>query len=95
MHWKAREQSTVALASTETEYLVSVMGIKDLRLIQTLCKEMNIPIRDTTVLLDDQAAVQMTKSKLSTPRTKHLDIRLQFVKQIVKQKRLTLQYVEA
>ena len=46
------------------------------------------------VLVDNQAAIKMAYNQQSTQRTKHMDLRLQFVKEKCADQTIELQYVD-
>ena len=84
--WKSKLQETVALSSTEAEYLALSPAVKEAlflrNLLHDLCPTMS---KSATVALfeDNQSTIKQASNLQSSDRTKHVDIRHHFIKQHV------------
>ena len=93
IHYKAKLQSVVCLSSTEAEYIALSLGLKDLMWIQNILNELNINLTETNCYCDNQGSIKMAHNEQSTSKTRHLDIKLQFVKTLVQSGRVNLKYI--
>jgi hypothetical protein len=98
LNWKASKQSTVSLSTAEAEYkALSDLG-RDLAWFANLLKELEIGISTTNieVAVDNRAAIDLAKSEASQNsfRTKHMDIRLHFVRELIQAALIKLHYVK-
>ncbi|KAI3780212.1 hypothetical protein L2E82_10183 [Cichorium intybus] len=81
--WKAQLQSTVALSSTEAEYMAITEAVKEDIWLKGLFREFDGRIKVTTVFCDNQSAIFLSKDQMFHDRTKHTDIRYHFVRDII------------
>lgn len=92
--WITRKQHTVALSSTEAELAALCVavchGLWMLRLLQDLGCEVNGPV---TYFEDNQSTIRITEDSKGFGRLKHVDVKLFFLKDLVKQKQIVLEYV--
>ena len=81
--WKSRKQPTVALSSSEAEYMAIAEGTKEALYLRQLCSSLGMPQSNPTIIhVDNQSAIALTKDTASKhSRTKHIDIRFHFVRQ--------------
>jgi hypothetical protein len=78
--WLSKKQSTVALSSTEGEYMAMSDAVRELIWLRLWVREV-LDITDTaTLLTDSTAAKAMTTNPLNHQRTKHIDVRHHFVR---------------
>lgn len=95
VHWESRKQRCIALSSTEAEYLAIGDVCKDISftknlLSEILCKH-NI---DVIVYNDNQSAQKLLKLKeYCHKRTKHIDLRYHYVKELVKDNVISVEYM--
>ena len=82
--WKASLQRVVALSTTEAEYVSADEGIKGLWL-KGLIGEMGISDNNVVVFCDNQSALFLMMNPAYHDRTKHIDIKLHFVREKVSQ----------
>ena len=91
--WLSQKQSTVALSTTEAEYIALSSAAQEVvwlkQLFQDLQEDGKQPI---TVMEDNQGAIAMAKNPVVHRRTKHIDIRCHFVCEQVEKGNLQLQY---
>ena len=91
--WNSRAQKTVALSSTEAEY----MGLSDCSRqcvwIKTLLSELQIPIKYFPICADNQGSIFIGQNPVQEHRTKHIDVRYHFIRQCVEDKKVKLFFV--
>lgn len=94
--WRSRKQQSVALSSSEAEYVASNLAGTELLHLKGLlsefcqCEGMDIKC---TLLVDNQGALSMIKNFENTCRSKHIDIKFHFIKDIVSKNLISIEYV--
>jgi len=58
-------------------------------------KELKSNISGIEVNIDNKAAIYNAKNQSINPRTKHMDIRLHYVRELVKSNKIILKYVKS
>ncbi|KAG8475264.1 hypothetical protein CXB51_032125 [Gossypium anomalum] len=81
--WKATLQTTVALSTTEAEYMAITEACKKAIWLKGLFSELNEDLQISTVFCDSQSAIFLTKDQMFHERTKHIDVRYHFVRDII------------
>ncbi|KAG8503399.1 hypothetical protein CXB51_001318 [Gossypium anomalum] len=81
--WKATLQTTVALSTTEVEYMAITEACKEAIWLKGLLSELNEDLQISTVFCDSQSAIFLTKDQMFHERTKHIDVRYHFVRDII------------
>lgn len=78
--WQTRRQPTVALSSTEAEFMSMVAAIQEALWLKRFEREM-FPEAPKSIILycDNQGALHLAKNKNYHARTKHIDIRKYFI----------------
>lgn len=89
--WRAKKQGIVTLSTAEAEYVSISEGCQELTWIQNLCKEFGIDTKDSLIFSDNQSAIALTNGKCSH-RTKHIDVRYHYVRDLVNDGTVTLDY---
>ena len=93
--WSTRKQQTVALSSTEAEYMAESEAVKEVIWLKTFINELlfeiKIPIQ---VNCDNQAAIKLAKNPIYHARTKHIDIRHHFIREKVNDGLINLNYIQ-
>jgi len=84
--WASRKQASIALSSTEAEYMALTQGVKESLLLGELLEGLGAlkhgkEIRK--VQCDNQAAIALTKNPEYHARTKHIDIQYHFIREHV------------
>ncbi|KAG8496510.1 hypothetical protein CXB51_008987 [Gossypium anomalum] len=70
--WKTTLQTTVALSTTEAEYMVITEACKEAIWLKGLFSELNEDLQISTVFCDSQSAIFLTKDQMFHERTKHI-----------------------
>ena len=105
--WCSKRQTTVALSSTEAEYMALTLAAKEatwLRLLMTELGLMTIDNESPTVNVlrgegtialkgDNQSAIALANNPVLHARTKHIDIQHHFIRNEVLEGRIDLTYV--
>jgi hypothetical protein len=79
--WKSRRQPTVALSTTESEYMAMSDATKELIWLRGLYEELIGKLEKPTILFcDNQGCIKLAKNPIQHARTKHIDIRHHFIR---------------
>lgn len=91
--WESRKQKTVALSSTEAEYISLADACKEGLFIRNFLKDIINKSVIITMHNDNQSALKLCKTSLFHARTKHIDVRHHFIRQCVNDKIVMLKYL--
>jgi hypothetical protein len=87
-NWTSKKKGAVTLSSTEAEYYSLSECAQESILAQNLLKEL-IMIKQTAIIYDENLGVIfLTKNQQVSQRTKHIDIRQHFLRELVAKKLL-------
>jgi hypothetical protein len=90
----SKRQATVALSSTEAEYIAASIATQEAIYLTTLLKDLCHPIDGPmTIYQDNQGAIALEKNPVGHRRMKHIDIRYYFVRERVEDGQITFKYV--
>ena len=85
---------TVALSSTEAEYMALSDCSRQAVWIQSLLKELGISIPTIPICGDNQGSIFIGSNPVQERRSKHIDIHYHYVRQLVEEKIIELFFVE-
>ncbi|RVW15249.1 Retrovirus-related Pol polyprotein from transposon TNT 1-94 [Vitis vinifera] len=81
--WKANLQSVVALSTTEAEYMAMTEAVKEAIWLKGITEELAMYRGKVVVYCDNQSAIHLAKNQSFHERSKHIDVRLHFVRDII------------
>lgn len=92
--WDSKRQATVALSSTEAEYLAISWATREAIWLQSFGRELDRDMAQTVELLvDNQSAIKLANSNGYHQRTKHIDVRHHHVRNKIEDGTIKLTYV--
>ena len=85
--WNSRRQDITAQSITEAEYIACSEATKDVRWLQQLLEEFPFLIQTKPAYLysDNEAAVKLTKTQTYHKRTRHIDHRYHYIRELTEQ----------
>jgi len=92
--WTSKAQKTIALSSTEAEYMSISDASRQLVWIHSLLGELKIPIKSIPLCGDNQGSIFTAANPVTEKRTKHIDIRYHFIREVIDSGIVTLHFVE-
>ncbi|KAH9705095.1 hypothetical protein KPL70_011743 [Citrus sinensis] len=78
--WKSTLQSVVALSTTKAEYIALTEVVKEALWLKGLVTELGLEQESVTVNCDSSSAIQLSKNPKYHERTKHVDVRMHFIR---------------
>jgi hypothetical protein len=91
--WSSSKQRCVALSSTESEYIGLTEASKEALYLNSVLSEMFDVQRCPTIYNDNQSARNLAMNDVYHCRTKHIDIRYHFIREMVHSRKICLQYL--
>lgn len=84
--WRSQKQSTVALSSTEAEYIALSQSVSEACWLRYLLHDFEIFDRYVCVMIfeDNQSAIKVSKNPEFHKRLKHVDIKVHFIRDKIK-----------
>ena len=91
--WRSKKQSTVALSTAEAEYVALSSAAQECVWMRRLNSDLgNSREEPTTIMEDNQSCIAMAKNPQQHGRSKHIDIKYHFVRELVENKTIKLKY---
>lgn len=92
--WKSQKQKTVALSSTEAEYMGITEAVKEAVYWSNFMNELGLEeLLHIIIYNDNQGAKLLSDNPVFHSRTKHIDIRHHFVRDTLKDGKIKLEYL--
>ncbi|KAM2077718.1 hypothetical protein ACFX1R_025466 [Malus domestica] len=91
--WRSILQSTFALSTTEAEYMAVTEAIKEAIWLQGLLDDLGVQQDHVDVHCDSQSAIHLAKNQVHHARTKHIDVRFHFVREVIDEGDILLQKI--
>ena len=86
--WKATLQPVVAMSTTEAEYMAIAEACKESVWLKCLFAELCGVDSCINLFCDSQSAIYLTKDQMFHERTKHIDIKYHYVRDVISQKKI-------
>uniref|UniRef100_A0A0A9XG27 Retrovirus-related Pol polyprotein from transposon TNT 1-94 n=2 Tax=Lygus hesperus TaxID=30085 RepID=A0A0A9XG27_LYGHE len=90
--WYSRKQNCVALSSMESEFLAASNASQELINLKGILGEIT-RVNEIKLLVDSSSAISFIKNCENSRRAKHIDIRRHFIKDLVENGDLQIEYV--
>ena len=91
--WISRKQKTVALSSTEAEYMCLSDTARQITWIESLFGEIGFSISSFALCGDNQGAIFLALNPAVDGKSKHIDIKYHHIRECVLEKRIVLHFV--
>jgi len=83
----------VALSTFKAEYIAMAEAAKEALWLRTFLQELGFEEGTLLIRGDNQGALKLAESEENHRRTKHIDIRFKFLREVVEKGSLKLEYV--
>ena len=92
--WQSCAQATVALSSTDSEYIAFAGAAQEAVWLLQVLREFKFGMNSPVVVYEDnQSTIKLVENPVFHKRSKHVDIKYHFVRELVENKTLAIQYV--
>lgn len=91
--WQSRKQRTVSLSSTEAEYTALSEASREAVYLRKLIHEITDTLYVIDLYCDNQSALKLALSNQSHNRSKHIDVRYHYIRDVVKYKCVKIKYI--
>lgn len=94
--YESRKQRTVALSSTEAEYMALSEACKEAIYLKKLMSELGVYDKNKPLSLfsDSQSSLKLAANPLFHKRTKHIDVRHHYTRECVANKEIQINYLQ-
>lgn len=93
--WASKRQNTVSLSTTESEYMAASEAAKEMLWLRQLLLDINEPQLMITLCIDNQSAIKLIHNPVYHKRTKHIDVKYNFIREKVEQNVNKIKYVQS
>jgi hypothetical protein len=91
--WQSKKQHAIALSSTEVEYRGVVNATTEAIWLQNILTELGITFQKPSIIYcDNQSAIQISKNLVHHQRTKHIEIHMHFLRELIQEQVIDLHY---
>eukprot|EP00253_Pinus_taeda_P029545 PITA_29545 len=91
--WASKKQSIVALSTTDAEYVAAIaaacQGVWMRRMLRSLGQEQG---KATVIFCDNSSAIALSKNSVFHKRTKHIDTRFHYIRELVNNGEIILEH---
>jgi hypothetical protein len=92
--WQSRLQKTVALSSTEAEYMALSDTSRQIKWIQSIFSELGFALKAIPICADNQGSIFIGSNPVQERRTKHIDIRYHYVRECIEEGDVSVVFIE-
>ncbi|KAL0556158.1 hypothetical protein IC582_004668 [Cucumis melo] len=93
--WFSKKQNCVSLSTTEAEYIAAGSGCTQMIWMKNMLNEYGIIQDVMTLYCDNMSAINISNNPVQHSRTKHIDIRHHFIRELIENKVITLQRIRS
>src|ERR1043165_2330910 len=91
--WFSKKQNCVSLSTAEAEYIAAGSSYSQMVWMKQMLTEYNVTQNVMTLYCDNLSAISISKNPIQQRRTKHIDIRHHFIRDLVEEKVIKLEHV--
>lgn len=94
--FRSQQQPTVAISTTEAEYISASMAIRELLWVKQFLKEIRLKVDHHAMLLcDNQSAIHLVRNSSLHQKTKHIQIKWHFIREKFAEGLFEIEYVQS
>ena len=91
--WDSKKQPIVSLSSAEAEYVAATSAACQVLWMRRVLKYLSQNHQEpTTIFCDNNSTIALSKNHMFHKRTKHIDTRFHFIRELVKNKEICLEF---
>ena len=92
--WFSKKQSSVALSTTEVEYMAINSCTSQLLWIKQQLEDFGLEFKNISIYCDNTSAIHLSKNPVYHSKAKHIEVRHHFIREHVLQGDIVLKYVD-
>lgn len=93
--WRSKQQKAVTLSSTEAEFYAASEAVKEILFVAQVLLDLGVPVHTPIeVKIDNMGAIFMSGNASSSTRTRHVDTRWHFVRELQDQGAIEVVFVK-
>jgi hypothetical protein len=93
--WKSKSGKIVTLSSTEAEYFAGSEATKEVMFVKNVLETMGIEVKLPMIIkVDNTEAIFLANNYMSGQRTKHIDIRVPYVREYIHDGIIRVEFVK-
>lgn len=94
MAWQTRKQQSVALSSTEAEFVALCNAACEGVWLRRLLEDFGVVIGGAvTYFEDNQSCIRVAEEPRDSRRMKHVDIKFNFIRELVQEEKISVKYI--
>uniref|UniRef100_A0A151UDF9 Retrovirus-related Pol polyprotein from transposon TNT 1-94 n=1 Tax=Cajanus cajan TaxID=3821 RepID=A0A151UDF9_CAJCA len=91
--WSSRKQPIVTLSTTEAEFVAAAYCVCQGIWIKRILEELGVKLEESlSILCDNSSAIKLSKNPVMHGRSKHIDVRFLFLRNLCKEGIIELKY---
>lgn len=91
--WSSRKQDVVSTSTTESEFYAIAETVKEIQWLKNILNDFHVNVKEPiTIFSDNQSTIKLIENSKFSSRTKHIDVRLHFVRECVREGKIILKY---
>ena len=95
INWSSRTQKVCTLSSAESEYISLGECGQDLKFVCMFLQELGFGVMPGIIFEDNEGAIFLAKNQQVGMRTKHIDVKYHFIRDLVADNFLDIRYVKS
>ena len=92
--WLSKKQASISLSTAEAEYIAAGSCCTQLLWMKQMLLDFGMVVDSLTVFCDNTSAINISKNPVQHSRTKHIDIRYHFIRELVEDRTISIEYVD-
>ncbi|GMP54042.1 hypothetical protein CsSME_00019320 [Camellia sinensis var. sinensis] len=91
--WHSKKQNAISLSTAEAEYIAAGSCYAQMLWIKQMLHDYGIEQNTLTLFCDNTSAINISKNPVQHSRTKHIDIRHHFIRELVEEGLVVLEHI--
>ena len=91
--WFSKKQNSVALSTTEAEYIAAGCCYAQILWMKQTLKDFDLIFNITPIMCDNTSAINLSKNPVNHSRTKHIEVRHHFLRDHVAKNNIKLEFI--
>ncbi|MCR2848012.1 Ty1/Copia family ribonuclease HI, partial [Heyndrickxia coagulans] len=91
--WHSKKQNSVALSTTEAEYIVVGLGCAQVLWMKQTLNDYDLMFHHVPIMCDNTSAISISKNLVQHFRTKHIEIHHHFLRDHAEKEDITLEFI--